>query len=277
MNTQSGNFHFSHAHLTGLGAFVLAIPLSFFDVRFSIVPLMLFLALCFVAPFLPASSFFLPTINRGKSGKNAVAITFDDGPDPRSTLGLLSLLSKYNVKATFFVTGEKMSAHPELIKEILRDGHSVGNHSYTHDNFIMFKSTKALTKEIESAQDTFKKFGVTPFVFRPPVGITNPRLWRVLQNSGMYNVNFSCRGVDGGNRWIKNLSKRILKRIRPDDIIALHDICPKDNTRLSYWLKEIEAILSGLDQRGIAIYPLSELIGRSVMSVVSEDEKADYL
>ena len=275
MNTQPGNFHFSHAHLAGVGAFVLAIPLSFFDVRFSIVPLMLFLALCFVAPFLPASSFFLPTINRGKSGKNAVAITFDDGPDPRSTPELLSLLSKYDVRVTFFVTGEKASAHPELIKEILRYGHSLGNHSYSHDNLIMFKSTKALTKEIESAQDTFRKFGVTPFVFRPPVGITNPRLWRVLQNAGMYNLNFSCRAVDGGNRWIKDLSKRILKRIRPDDIIALHDKCPRDNARLSYWLKEVEAILSGLDQRGIAIYPLSELIGRSVMSIASEN--ADYL
>jgi peptidoglycan/xylan/chitin deacetylase (PgdA/CDA1 family) len=277
MNTQSGNFRFSHAHFAGLGAFVLAITLSFFDVRLSVVPLMLFLALCFVTPFLPASNFFLPTINRGKSGKNAVAITFDDGPDPRSTPELLSLLSKYNVKATFFVTGEKVSAHPDLIKEILRYGHSLGNHSYSHDNFIMFKSTKALTKEIESAQDTFKKFGVTPFVFRPPVGITNPRLWRVLQNSGMYNVNFSCRAVDGGNRWIKDLSKRILKRLRPDDIIALHDMCPRDKARLSYWLKEVEAILSGLDQRGIAIWPLSELIGRSVMSVASEDEKTDYL
>jgi len=137
----------------------------------------------------------------------------------------------------------------------------------------MFKSSKTLMEEIESAQNALRKFGVTSFAFRPPVGITNPRLWKVLEKSGLYNVNFSCRAVDGGNRWIKNLSRRILKRIRPDDIIALHDIRPRDDERFSYWLNEIESILLGIREKGLAIYPLSELIGRPVMLTGSEDER----
>ncbi len=88
----------------------------------------------------------------------------------------------------------------------------------------------------------------------------------------MYNVSFSCRAVDGGTRRIKNLSKRILKRVRSDDIIALHDIRPKDDARFSYWLNEIALILSGIKEKGFAIYPLSELIGRPVMLTRSEDE-----
>ena len=272
MGTHLAKFHFSHADLVGFGSLVSAILLSFLDVRLSIVPLALFLALCVVAPFLPRLSFFLPIISRGNSGRKAVAITFDDGPDPFSTPALLRLLSEYETKATFFVTGKKVSDHPELIKQILLQGHSVGNHSYSHDNLIMFKSSKTLIKEIESAQNMLKKFGVTPFAFRPPVGITNPRLWKVLQKSGMYNVNFSCRAVDGGNRRIKNLSKRILKRVRSDDIIALHDIRPKDDARFSYWLNEIALILSGIKEKGFAINPLSELIGRPVMLSRSEDE-----
>jgi peptidoglycan/xylan/chitin deacetylase (PgdA/CDA1 family) len=194
-----------------------------------------------------------------------VAITFDDGPDPVSTPALLELLSKHKIYATFFVTGKEAFEHPQLIKEILAEGHTVGNHSYSHDNLIMFKSSKALIKEIASTQDILRKFEITPLAFRPPVGITNPRLGKVLDKSDMYNVNFNCRAIDGGNRWIRNLSERILRRVRPDAIVALHDVKPRDATLFPYWLNEVDLIFSGIREKGLAILPLSELIGRPVM------------
>jgi len=272
MNLHLTDFYFSYAHLVGFVSFAAAVLLCFIDVQLSVVPLAIFLLLCVVAPFLPRFSFFLPTVSKGTSGKKAVAITFDDGPDPRSTPALLRLLLKYQVQGTFFATGEKASHHPELIMEILSLGHSIGNHSYGHDNFIMLKGAKALMKEIQSTQDILGKFGITPLAFRPPVGITNPRLWKVLRKLGMYNVSFSCRAMDAGNRWIQNLSKKILKRLRPDDIIALHDIWPGDETLFSYWLDEIELILSGVRERGFSVYPLSQLIGRPVMLTENEND-----
>jgi peptidoglycan/xylan/chitin deacetylase (PgdA/CDA1 family) len=271
MDKQPAKFHFSNAQRLGFVSFAAAILLWFIDLQLSVVPLAIFLLLCVVAPFLPRFSFFLPIVSKGTSGKKAVAITFDDGPDPRSTPALLRLLLKYQVQGTFFMTGQKVSHHPELITEILSLGHSIGNHSYSHDNFIMLKGAKALMKEIQSTQEILGKFGITPLAFRPPVGITNPRLWKVLRKSGMYNVNFSCRAIDAGNRWIKNLSKRILKRLRPDDIIALHDTVPADDALFPYWLNEIELILSGIRERGFTVYPLSQLIGRPVMLTRNED------
>ena len=259
------NLRLSLAHLTCLVSFLAAILLAFVDVRLSLIPLSAFMALCAIAPFLPRFSFFLPIISMGNSGKPAVAITFDDGPDPVSTPALLELLSKHKIYATFFVTGKEAFKHPELIKEILAEGHTVGNHSYSHDNLIMFKSTKALTKEIASAQDILGEFGIRPLAFRPPVGITNPRLGKVLDKSDMYNVNFSCRAIDGGNRWIRNFSERILRRVHPDAIVALHDIEPRDATLFTYWLNEIDLIFSGIREKGLTILPLSELIGRPVM------------
>jgi peptidoglycan-N-acetylglucosamine deacetylase len=86
----------------------------------------------------------------------------------------------------------------------------------------------------------------------------------------MYNVTFSCRAVDAGNRRIINLSQKILKRVRPDDIIALHDIGPEDDAVFSHWLTEIERILCGVRERGFAVYPLSQLIGRPVMVIKKE-------
>jgi peptidoglycan/xylan/chitin deacetylase (PgdA/CDA1 family) len=259
------NLRMSLAHLTCLVSFLAAILLAFVDVRLSLIPLSIFIALCSIAPFIPSFSFFLPIISSGNSGKPAVAITFDDGPHSESTPALLELLLKHKIYATFFVTGKEASEHPELIKEILSQGHTVGNHSYSHDNLIMFKGSKTLIKEITSAQDILRKFGITPLAFRPPVGITNPRLGKVLDKSGMYNVNFNCRAIDGGNRWIKNLSERILRRIHPDAIVALHDVKPRDDTLFTYWLNEIDLIFSGIREKGLAVIPLSELIGRPVM------------
>jgi peptidoglycan/xylan/chitin deacetylase (PgdA/CDA1 family) len=168
------------AHLAGLAAFQAAFVLAFIDIRLSAAPLALFLAACFIAPFVPRFNFFLPIISRGTKDLRAVSLTFDDGPDPVTTPALLDLLEKYGAHATFFVTGLNASAHPDLIRQILSRGHAIGNHSYHHSSLLMLKSGGTLRKEIMSAQSVLREFDITPLAFRPPVGITNPRLWRVL-------------------------------------------------------------------------------------------------
>jgi len=159
-------------------------------------------------------------------------------------------------------------AHPEVMNDILRQGHGVGNHTYSHDCLFALRSTKRQCREIESTQDILTKFGITCLAFRPPVGITNPRLREVLRQGNTSVIGFSCRALDGGNRRIRKLSTKILKRVRPDDIVLLHDIRPKDAHLLLLWLKEVESILSGLEAKGFAILPLSDLIGRPMMMKV---------
>lgn len=256
---------FSMADWTGLISLLAAILLSFVDLRFSVVPLAGFVLLCLVAPFLPFMGYYLPVISRGKSGEQAVALTFDDGPDPLSTPELLRLLSKHRVQATFFVTGEKAFKHPDLVREIIRQGHSIGNHTYSHDNLLLLKGRNHLLNEIEKAQNVLRKLGVIPFAFRPPAGVTSPGLDPVLRCLNLYTVNFSCRANDCGNRRIRNLSKKILKRVHPDDIILLHDTRPKNDHLFSCWLKEMDSMLTGLEVKGLTVLPLSTIIGRPVM------------
>lgn len=271
----SGKMSLSMAERVGIGSFLIAISLLFFDVRLSVIPLSGFILLCLAAPFFPRFGFYLPIISRGTSGKNAIALTFDDGPDPLSTPPLLRLLSKYQVKATFFVNGEKVAQHPELIKAILLHGHLIGNHSYSHNNLIFFKRCQAVVREIESTQNVLHDFGIRPLVFRPPVGITSPRLRSALLQSDMYIVNFSCRAFDGGNRWIKNISRNILNSIRPDDIILLHDTRQKNEVLFLHWLNEIELILKGLEDRGLTVLPLSVIIGKPVMIPIVNGRKVE--
>jgi len=273
---ESDKLPFSAAAKTGLVAFLLATILIVVDGWLAVIPLAGFLLLCLAAPLFPRFGFFLPVISRGSSGKKAVAITFDDGPDPLTAPPLLKLLSKHRVKATFFVTGEKAAAHPETIKDMLRHGHSVGNHSYQHSYRMLFKSCPSIVADIEATQNVLHDLGIRPLAFRPPAGITSPGLGSALLKTGMYLVNFSCRPLDGGNRRIGNIADSILKRIRPDDIILLHDSRPPDKNLIPDWLKEVDRLLSGLKTKGIAVLPLYEIIGKPVM-ISADSLRADLV
>ena len=255
----------SPAALTGCIAFALAPIFSLFRVELAIIPLAAFVFLCMAAPFFPSRGFFLPVFSRGQTGRPVVSLTFDDGPDPETTRPLLQLLERHAAKAAFFVTGERAAQYGDLILEITDHGHDIGNHSYSHDPLLMLRRSETLYREIESAQTVLGGFGIVPAAFRPPVGVTSPRLHQALLRQGMFCATFSCRAYDGGNRYIRGLSRRILKKVNPDDVILLHDVKPKGKMKADFWLHEIELILSGLKDKGLQVVPLSDLLGKRVM------------
>jgi len=248
----------------GVIAFICAAGLALVDLRLAVIPVSLFLLLCLAAPFLHRFSFYLPIISSGHTGRQAVALTFDDGPDPATTPHLLRLLGIHDVPATFFVVGKRAAAYPGLIRNILDAGHSIGNHSFNHDPFVGFKGQERIVEEVIITQRILADLGVMPMVFRPPVGVTYPGLGKVLNELGLVTVTFSCRALDRGNRSIGHISERILRNARGDDIIMLHDHPPTHPASISTWLAEVEALLSGISRKGLEIRPLSELIGRPV-------------
>lgn len=260
----------SPAHFVALGAFQLFVVLYFINVSLAPLPLLIFVLICCITPFFPRLSFFLPVISRGKSGAKGVALTFDDGPDPEVTPRLLELLARHEVTATFFVTGANAERYPDIIRVILAGGHALGNHSYSHSPFLMLKGRKTLQHEVASAQSVFLQFGVVPLAFRPPVGITNPRLWRVLLENGMFCVNFSRRAADMGNRRVTRLASRLLAKVVPGDIILLHDVAPRqgDVTNL---LQEFSTLIEGLKGRGLEIVSMGQHIGKEVMQWGASD------
>ena len=255
----------SLAEQIGIITFVVCLLVAPFSLMLSVLLLLLFSVLCLTAPFFPGFEFFLPVISRGPAGKQAVALTFDDGPHPDSTPLLLNLLSKHRLQATFFVTGSRVEQFPHLIQQIVSKGHTIGNHSYSHDNFIMLKGRNRLKTEIEKTQEALQHLGVFPLTCRPPVGVTNPILGDVLQQMGLYAVNFSRRAGDMGNRRVRGLAKKILKQVRSGDIIMLHDCPPRHNNSIDDLLNEVEQVLTGIRQHDLKIIPLAVLIDREVM------------
>jgi peptidoglycan/xylan/chitin deacetylase (PgdA/CDA1 family) len=253
------------AMITGTAAIVLTLILLFMRVEWAVLPLLVFVIICLFAPFFPSWGFFLPVISRGHTGRSVVSLTFDDGPDPLTTGPLLALLKRHDVKACFFVIGKKVEKYGQLVSAIIEEGHEIGNHSYSHDTLLMLRSYRMLSSEIESTQNLLQQFCISPLAFRPPMGITNPRLALALRHHGMYSLMFSCRGGDFGNRHIKGLSQKILKKVNRDHIILLHDTWPRGNADVELWLHEIDRILLGLKDRGLKVIPLGELVAKPIM------------
>ncbi len=259
----------SPAHIAGMIMIVAAAGAFFVAPGLAIALLLVYVVLCVLGCFFPQLNFLGPVISRGRSGKNHVALTFDDGPSEFTTGKILDVLDRYRVKATFFVSGLNALRHPDLIGEIIRRGHSIGNHSMRHDPLVMLKGQKTLEREVWEAQSVLQKTGMNPLAFRPPVGIVNPKLFPVLRKQGLLCVTFSCRARDAGNVRVKNLAERILKKVKGDDIILLHDKpARRKQDDPVFWI-ELDKILSALEKKGLIIVPLSQLIGRKLMEPVS--------
>jgi peptidoglycan-N-acetylglucosamine deacetylase len=255
----------SPALLAGIIILTAATVIFFISPQLSVVLALFYIILCIAACFFPETNFFGPVISRGNTGGNFVALTFDDGPSQPVTRQILDLLDRYSLPATFFVTGVNAGHLPGLIKEIIARGHTVGNHSFHHDPFLMLKSSRTIYQEISTTQELLQKMGVQTLAFRPPVGIVNPKLADLLEKLNMYCLTFSCRAFDAGNRRVKGLSGKILQKVMADDIILLHDVQPSRIEDQEILLKEIENLLSGLIAKGLKVVSLSVLIGKAIM------------
>lgn len=269
MSADKRSASFSLAEKCGFLAFLSASLLLFISPYYSVIPLFIFLLLCFTSPFFPSFSFFLPIFSKAKNGENGITLTFDDGPDPSSTPVILGLLARYNLKATFFIVGTRAEKFPWLIEDILSQGHTIGNHSWDHDYFLMLRSPKKLHENIHKAQKIFEKSGIQPYTFRPPIGITGSRLYNALRKENLIAVNYSCRAFDRGNRNIVNLAAKILGKIQPGDIIMLHDLPLPTKEQAVYWQKELDHLFYQLTLN----YPhtsLEKILGQPVMTKVSE-------
>ena len=152
-----------------------------------------------------------------------------------------------------------------LAKYYMKSGYSVITQKPVQTGCDDFSEDIRMHREIMGTQKALAPFGIRPLAYRPPVGITTPGLGRVLGPLGMYTVNFRFRTFDRGNRRLRSLARFTLERVRPDDILVLHDLNPHHDQGIARWLVEVKRIVTGLRKKGLAIVPLEALIGRPVM------------
>jgi peptidoglycan-N-acetylglucosamine deacetylase len=136
----------------------------------------------------PTSQLFGPALCRTPR-PSAVALTFDDGPNPAITPALLALLDRYEARATFFLVGRFARTYPELVREISERGHIIGNHTETHPG-LAFLSTNRIEEELRRCQDSIAQGtkGAVPVWMRPPFGFRGPQLWTAVKRVGLHGV-----------------------------------------------------------------------------------------
>src|SRR5271154_2556730 len=164
------------------------------------IPLELATKFLIVYPAIRANCrWFGTSVTRFRTQKKAVWLTIDDGPHPQDTPELLKLLKKHNARATFFVIGRNVQKHPELAQAILRDGHTLANHTQNHPVLFVWSFLEArLTREIDQCNEVLRAAtGEIPRWFRAPAGMANLFLHFLLRDRSMRIIGWTARGFDG--------------------------------------------------------------------------------
>ncbi|MCD9088122.1 polysaccharide deacetylase family protein [Stenotrophomonas sp. SY1] len=201
----------------------------------------------FVVPvFLPNSRFYAPVVSHLPGP--AVWLTIDDGPSD-DTLPILDLLDRYDAQATFFMVGERAAARPELVREVLRRGHDLGNHSHSHPQSRFWALGPArMAQEIGACQQALAAIaGEPPRWYRSVVGMTNPFVGAALKRHDLARVGWSARGFDGVGCEPDKVVARIGRDLAPGAIVLLHE-----GSGHGHNLAIIQAVLQQLQAQGLS-------------------------
>ncbi|WP_312341196.1 polysaccharide deacetylase family protein [Chryseobacterium binzhouense] len=156
-----------------------------------------------------------------------VALTFDDGPT-EFTPQFLDLLKEKNIKATFFCIGKQIQKYPEIFQRIISEGHTIGNHTYSHSKNTGFLSTSKMIEEIEKCDEVMLKIGnIKTNLYRPPFGVTNPNIAKAIKKTKKNSIGWNVRSLDTVIIDEKKILRRVTKDLKRGSIILLHDTSEK--------------------------------------------------
>lgn len=195
----------------------------------------------------------------GDTTQNTIYLTFDCGYENGNTEPILDALKKHDVKATFFVVGNFLETSPEIVKRMIAEGHTVGNHTYHHLDMSSISSMDAFKKETQDVENLFEQITGTPITkfYRPPQGKYNIENLKMAQELGYRTFFWSLAYVD----WYQDKQPtkdeafgKLLKRIHPGAIVLLHSTS-STNAQI------LDELLTKWEEMGYTIKPLTELVG----------------
>lgn len=232
--------------------------------------------LLMIALLMPCVSSFSESVAarpmfRGQANEKVVAITFDDGPDPRFTPRVLAILKKYKVRATFFVVGESAAKYPDLIKRELAEGHSLGNHTYSHPTITQISPAQAHLELSKCTAILEHITGTAPRLFRPPKGFYDTKTMRMLGEMGYQPVMWSLAVEHHEVPTPQMMVDRVLEKIEPGIILLAHDGRLDRETTV----RALPGIISGLKARGYRFITVDEML--EVARKTKELQKASHI
>ena len=246
-----GFFLFSYVALIFLFS-ELPRPFNMFFI-FAMVAIFSFAAVFFLDMTVPFFNLLNPVpVRLPKHYKQSVMLTFDDGPSKPYTLEIMDILDRFNVKATFFCIGENIEKNPDVIVEMYRRGHSIGNHSFRHVIFPFLKPDRIREEIIQTSNMIQKITGQKEKWFRFPKGFQSRKGFSIARKLGVVPIGFSYPIYDVENPPAQQLIDRTLKKVKAGDILLMHDGYPtfKPGSRSSL-VEALPEIIQGILDKGL--------------------------
>ena len=186
-----------------------------------------------------------------------IALTFDDGPHPRLTPAILDILKKYNVRATFFLVGENVDNYQELAQRILKEGHEIGNHTYTHDK-VSGLGKFQIKREIERCEAAiYEQTDYKTKLFRPPQGFLDDKVQSVSEEMDYRVILWDVDTEDWAHVSPKEICQNVCKHVSAGSIILMHDYVSYNSPTP----EALELFLPILLAQGYQFTVVSDLIG----------------
>lgn len=182
----------------------------------------------------------------GDTGEKKIYLTFDAGYENGNTEPILDALKKHQAKATFFVVGHYLETAPELVKRMTEEGHTVGNHTYHHDDVSKISSREKFAKEIQSVEEKYKEITGEDLVkyYRPPQGKYSVENLKMAKDLGYHTFFWSLAYVD----WKEDAQpsrqealEKLMGRVHPGAIVLLHNTSSTNGEILDEFLTNLEA------------------------------------
>jgi peptidoglycan-N-acetylglucosamine deacetylase len=171
----------------------------------------------------PTGQWYGRTFTGLARGTKQLALTYDDGPNDPHTMRLLEVLAKHAVHATFFLIGRYVRQRPEIAREVVKAGHIVGNHTFTHP-LLTFKSAAEVRQELSDCRSVLHDaVGEHSNLFRPPFGGRRPAVLRVARELGLEPIMWNVTGYDWNAPPSAVIERKVSRQIRGGNVILLHD------------------------------------------------------
>lgn len=219
------------------------------------------------------SGVYVRAFCREKTDRKVVYLTFDDGPHPPETERVLDVLRERGARATFFLIGSKVSGNEAVLRRMLEEGHALGLHTYSHAGILPLLSFDKMLADVNEGKRAVESVaGKKISLFRPPFGVTNPTIAKVVRTLRLRTVGWNVRSFDtmfckssehsckqsehsckqsgysckqSGHDWYVPVVERIMKQVRPGSVILLHDRLDGASDLLALLLDSLAA--SGYD------------------------------
>jgi peptidoglycan/xylan/chitin deacetylase (PgdA/CDA1 family) len=171
----------------------------------------------------PSAQGYGRTFASGPRGSKRIALTYDDGPNDPHTYRLLEVLEKHGVRATFFLIGRHVEQRPAIVREIVKGGHAIGNHTFTHPNLAVASVVQNRIQMEECQRAILEVTGETPRLFRPPYGGRRPATLKIARSLGLEPIMWNVTSFDWQVPPAEKIVKTCVRQMRGGDVILMHD------------------------------------------------------